>query len=193
MVSWLALTACSMLHQPLIVAELEPRDVRPAVEVVLRGDGLDAPLQVTLQAEDTVEPVVLQTQSPNEVRFQVPPVPAGAWVVVVERGEERFELDLTVLPEPVEAPCARPYKANTNLSLAEEEAVIERFHPDGRREREVLPFGRIERLSIETTPACSAIYVHLKDGERILFEDGPTSLEARATTLASYFGKPLAP
>lgn len=96
-----------------------------------------------------------------------------------------------------EAPCAGGYEANTQLALAKEQVVVDRFYDDGRRETVRVPLDAVDRLAVESIPqgdgrACSVIWLHRTDGSRLIFDDdAEADLTPRARELGAAMGRPV--
>lgn len=193
MVHWL-LFSCTWFETPLEVHGVEPSRAQSGERVAVHGAGFDGPLSVELANGEPLETV--QIRSTDSLELEVPRLPAGSHDLIVRRGDQRGRISLEVLPPPPEEPCARGYQANTELSLQRGEAVVVRFHPDGRTERETVAIEDVEAV-VYSTPggedgtACSAIHLLRTDGREVLFEDGTSSLEARARTLGDFLRRPV--
>lgn len=96
---------------------------------------------------------------------------------------------------PVERPTADPrpcdpgWSANTQVSVPGGVAVVERF--DGRRRvgQLVVPLDEVVGLEHERVAhRCSAIYLHLADGRRLLFDAAHVDLGPRTLRLAELVG-----
>jgi hypothetical protein len=190
------LAACTWSSPTFHVDSVEPVEARPGDTVTIRGGGLVPPLVITLERQGWQHVVVPALADEEEVAFVVPEAPVGTHTLGVQQGTRRQTVGLTVLAAPPETPCARPYEANTELSLPEGVATVVRFHPDGQTERVTTAIEEIETLEVSFTPdadgpGCGAIHLRLRDGSRLLFEDGPRRLDARAATLGTYLDKPV--
>jgi len=157
--------------------------------VILTGTGLKK-ASGSLRGGSKVHELSLQVTE-NTASFAMPDLPPGSYILHLTLDEQQFNERLVMLGEIPEVPCARAYSVNTNVSLKKELAVIDRFFPDGRKERVETPFSMIERVEYSHTDACSAIIFRLKNGSALLYEDGPNPLKERAQTLASYLQREL--
>lgn len=192
---WFAIIGCSSFDAPFAVQGARPDRAVSGTTIQVQGEGFIAPVEAFLEREGSQHRVDPRVDDRQSLHFDVPALPAGPYTMVVQQAGQRGQLPFVVLPAPPETPCKRPYQANTELSLSEGVAVIVRFHPDGRTERERIRIDTIEALEVQSFPQdgslCSAIHLLRTDGTRVLFEDGPTSLAERAKTLGGFLGKPV--
>ncbi len=200
---WLALVfACAT--DP-VVSGVDPASVIAGGAVKVSGEGFAEGAQVALIGPSG--PVALDQVTIRGVvvaEVTVPPtVPAGTYDVSVtvdgRTGVASGALEVTA--PPVEVPCAGDYQANTQLSLAREVIVIDRFFLKGPRkdERETLrvSLGDIEGVEYELVKMddgrlCSVIFVRKDDGSRVMFDDDTeVDLKDRAYRLSRDIGKPV--
>ena len=103
---------------------------------------------------------------------------------------------LTVMANDVEAPCLGLFTANTQLSLARELVVVDRFYKNGERETLRIPIPEVEQVEYELVKMdngdlCSVIYMRKKDGRRVIFDDDTRlNLRPRAYKLGNVMGRP---
>lgn len=193
---WTLLFACGAAPQ---LSSVDPAESLPGAPLKILGSDLAEPVSVQLvQGEQTVAmaaefrgPVLLEGTLPDDL-------PAGSWTVRVDSGGTVVELvdALTITAAEVEAPCAGKWKANTQLSLARELVVIDRFYDDGERETLRIPIPEVEQVEYELVKLdgdqlCSVIYMKKKDGTRVSFDDDTRlNLEPRAYKLGNVMKKP---
>lgn len=206
----LALVGCSTPPQ---VTSVDPAEALVGSELKILGEAFPADATVWLvQGDDEVQVADATFRGAVLIEGTVPAeLASGAWTVQVRGGGSVAALPdaLTVLaPEP-EVPCSGAFKANTQLSLARELVVIDRFYEDGERETLRIPIPEIERLeyelvALEGKPAegeaadeppaqalCSVIYMKRSDGRRVVFDDDTRlNLEPRAYKLGNRMKKP---
>lgn len=96
-----------------------------------------------------------------------------------------------------EVPCGGGYETNTQLALAKQLVVVDRFYEDGRRQTLRVPLGEVDHVQIERVPRatgglCSVVWLHKTDGTRLIFDDdADADLTGRARHLAVSMGRPL--
>lgn len=86
-------------------------------------------------------------------------------------------------------PCDPAWSTNTRVSVPGGVAVVERF--DGRRlvGQVVVPLDQVVGLEHQRVAhRCNAIYLHLADGRRLLFDDAHVDLGPRTHRLAELVG-----
>ena len=180
---------------------VEPTQVPAGEQLTLHGKNL-AHLQVTALLRDAGGHLFALDQAmvtDRSVSAHVPLLTApGPYDVVVTDGHATVTLDdaLTVERPTQEVPCSGAYTANTQLSLARQTIVIDRFHRNGERETLRIPIGDVERIEYTKTTTdkvfCSAIFLVQKTGVRVLFDDDTAlDLQDRAQKMAKDLGKPL--
>lgn len=192
---WLCIAGCGRWEAELVVADVVPEVLHRGDEVRVRGEGFDAHTTVAFKSGSEVTPLSVSLEGDTLVG-SMPPLPEGAYSLIVSRGDRRVVVPVEVRAA-VEAPCGRTYTANTQVSLAEGLAIIDRFHADGSRERVETPIADIVELRYVESPltegrVCSAILLKKSDGATLLFEDAIDSpLRARAETLSRFLEKRL--
>jgi len=190
--------ACGWLDPDLSVSAVQPDELRVGTEVQILGQGFSPSVEVEMLGEGFSEPlegVILKGDRLIEGR--IPELAPGTYELVVSRGEERAVASMVVRAEVRERPCARGYQVNTQLSLPDGLAIIDRFYADGKRERIETPLTEIERIEylvsqMEDGRRCTAIVLRKTDGAALLYEDDRTDLRERAETLARFMEKELA-
>lgn len=192
----LVFAACTT---PPRVDAVDPSAVQPgqAVSVLGEGFGEDAIVELVLDGASTsleatkrTGSIVLEVEVPAEAA-------AGMYAVRVRSGGKAASLDkaLTVEAAAVEIPCGGTYTANTQLSLAREVVVIDRFYTDGARQTLRLPIPTIEQVEYELVRGedgrlCSAIFMRRDRGDRVLFDDDrELDLKDRAFKMGQAMGK----
>jgi hypothetical protein len=194
-----ALAACSLFEAELEVGGVHPTELRGGAHFAVDGAGFDGRVQVWLHGADgDLRVDGVEVLGADRLRGRLPAVGPGAYALVFTRGDQVVARDVRVQGEVAEAPCARPYQANTQLSLADGLAIVDRFYADGKRERVATPLGEIRRLeyvdaALSGGRTCSAILLRKLDGAAVVYEDDEdSSLLERAETLALYMRKDLA-
>jgi len=124
---------------------------------------------------------------------------AGTYTVGIKQDGAVASLPgvLTVEKVKADTPCAGEYTANTQLSLARKEVVLDRFYREGERETLRIPLREIERVEYELVKTakgtlCSVIFMRTSKGERVMFDDDEkVELKERAYKLGQSMGKPV--
>lgn len=192
---WLTtVVGCLLWKEPdLVVQPLASQFVSPGEAVQLGVDGIDDQVRVYLRSPDGTEVEVPAALADEGLELTVPRTRAGAYVLVIRRGDEEDFQPLTIADADGERPCRRSYLANTGISTIDGVGYVERFYPDGRRERVEIALAEVEQLeyAYDAAQPCAAILMRRTDGTALLFEDGAEPLLDRARVLATYVGKPL--
>lgn len=192
---WFALIAgCVLTKEPdLVVGPLDSHLVTPGEDVQLFGDGLDAQVQVVLRADDGTEIPVQASVQGDDLRLTVPDSAPGAYTLVIRRGEDEDTQVITIADPADERPCQRRYQANTGIDAIKGIGFVDRFYPDGRRERVEIPLVEVQQLeyAYDDAAPCAAIRFRKTDGSAVLFEDSDQPLAKRALTLGEFTGKPV--
>ncbi len=178
------LQGCGAVPEVVLV---EPTEVLAGETVRVVGQRLGAVGlrlgSVALRTED---------RGPTSVLGRVPDsAPPGHFRLdVLDRsGAHPTELSVTVISD---RPCAAEFRSNTKLSVARQAVVLDRFWPDGRRQRWTLEGADLARIEVESTPGCSAIFLRRKAGGRLLYDDDATEdLVERAYTVAEMLNLPV--
>lgn len=195
MVWMLGMLGCVLWKEPdLVVRPLASQFVSPGEALQLGVDGLDEQVRVYLRSPDGAEiEVPSSVIDSDSLQLTVPKTQSGAYTLVIRRGEEEDIQPLTIAAPDDERPCRRAYQANTGISSVEGTGYVERFYPDGRREREEIVLSEIEQLeyAFDSAQPCAAILFRRTDGSALLFEDGAEPMLDRARTLSEFVGKPL--
>lgn len=195
MVFLLAAIGCGSAPE-VTLRSVTPASVSPGSAVELRGDGLGPGTVFWLQGPRGDVPLPVRWEG-DGVHAIVPELPPGVWSVLAMRGPGTASAPLEIVRSPDEAPCARPYQANTQLSVADGLAVVDRFYADGTRERVETRLGEIARLELLAIARpdgsiCSAILLRRTDGVAVIYEDDDgVDLRPRAETLARFMAKDL--
>ncbi|MCB9679236.1 MAG: hypothetical protein H6737_29300 [Alphaproteobacteria bacterium] len=197
MVWLLTVLGCSWFEPELSVETVQPAELRVGTEIQVVGTGFSPEIAVSLDVHGEAVPLDgFQVKGERLVEGRVPDIEAGSFDLVVSRGDDVVRFPLVVRAEVEETPCHRGYQANTQLSVPDRMAVIERFYADGKRERVETPLADIERVELQVSELdgkrCSAIVLRKTDGMALLFEDDAGDLRARAETLARFMEKDLA-
>lgn len=188
------LNACFMSKEPdLVVGPLTSQFVQAGEDLALDVDGLYEDVVVVLLGTDGREVTIEARHSFDTVHMTIPDVPPGPYTLIIRRGTEEDRQPLNIADPNDERPCQRDYLANTSVSRTANLSFVDRFYPDGRRERVEIALTDIEQLeyAFDEELHCAAILFRKTDGSSVLFEDSSTSLLERAQTLADYTGKPL--
>ena len=193
----LLLLACNSGPQ---VTGLDRADVHPGESFRLAGEGFSGEIDVFVTSSSTeptrLEGVLLVDGTTVEAR--VPEgLAVGAYSVGVRQDgvDVLFDGQLQVSPVPDDQPCSGEYTANTQLSLARKLVVVDRFFRAGERETVRVELEDIDKIDYElqqldTGERCSAIFLHLADGRRIIFaDDTSVELKDRAYKLGRDVGK----
>jgi len=144
-------------------------------------------------------PLVVHRDSTEQLEAKLPArVRRGQWTLVVGRsGQSVWLVDAVHVVPPREEPaCTDAYTANTEISLARGEVVIDRYYPNGDKEHVRLGLDDVRRVELEHAQhadgPCNAIYLRTEDGRRVVFHDDRTAdLRGRAWRVAQSMGKEL--
>jgi len=91
--------------------------------------------------------------------------------------------------DPTERPCDPALSTNTRVSVPTGVAVVDRFSGPRRVDHLVVPLDEVVGLEHRRLPhRCSASYLHLADGRRLLFDDAAVDLGPRTQRLAELVG-----
>ncbi|MFK7928306.1 MAG: IPT/TIG domain-containing protein [Myxococcota bacterium] len=190
--------ACST---PPTVTGVDPSEGPAGTEFKIIGTGFSGETTVFLASEGDSfrQPLALTSQDAVVMSSKIPEsVAAGTYTVVVAQGgvEVHAVGGFVVTPVVVDQPCARTYTANTMVSLATKEVVVDRFHLDDRRETLRVSLDDVQAVDFEKIAVegglCSVIYLRQTSGERLPFQDDvKVDLKARAYRLGQELGKPV--
>lgn len=188
-----------------VVSGVDPASVEPGATVVVTGENFAEGATVALSGPGgdvgldsvVVKGVIL---AEGKVPDTVAPGTYDLKVTVDGRtGVRAGALEVVKLPD--EVPCGGMYHANTQLSLAREVIVIDRFYQkgprDGERETLRLPLDELtgveyELVKMDDGTLCSVIFVRHKDGHRVMFDDDTeVDLKDRAYRMSRDIGKPI--
>lgn len=184
-----------------VVVSVDPVEV-PAGEIVrVHGENFGQPVQVALKTDDGLVVALedISVLGPGEIAATVPlRTSPGQYdvVVTVEGLAHGMPRGLVVGRPREDAPCSGEYTANTQLSLVRKQVVIDRFHRDGERETLHIAADDVERIEYERRPieaggSCAVIWLRLKDGGRVVFDDDlAIDLEDRARRMSGDLDKP---
>lgn len=184
---------------------VEPGQVHPGERIEILGERLPSTGAPFVIGEGDPAPVALLAEPgapEGRLRAQVPAgLPPGRYTVGVRAGETDALLPvaLVVVPLPLDTPCSGAYTTNTQLSLAQKRIVLDRFHRNGERETVEVKLDDVQRVAHERVEhpqrgACEAIWLHTRDGRRLLFDDDAVvDLEPRARRVAASIGRPFGP
>ena len=189
------LAGCST--SPPTVAQVDPTEAAPGADITVLGSGFTSASSLTLETAERRIPVQTRDISAVTILGVLPEdLPAGAYDVVVTEAEQsaRVTAGLTVKVIPDDAPCSVDYTANTQLSLAREVAVVDRFYRSGERETIRVALSDVDKVEYELVRTdrglCSAIYLKRNDGGRTLFADDlEVDLKQRAYRIGNDIGK----
>ena len=190
------LIACGSAPQ---IQSIDPKEALPGATLKILGADIVAPVSVSLVQGEQSVPMAAELRGPVLVEGTLPAeLAAGTWTVRLDSAGTVVELAdaLTITAVAVEEPCAGKWKANTQLSLARDLVVIDRFYEDGERETLRVPIPEIEQVEYELVQLpeeklCSVIYMKKKDGTRVAFDDDTRlNLEPRAYKLGNVMKKP---
>ena len=144
----------------------------------------------------------LSIASPTELSGTVPdsvkPGPADL-VVQSPGGQAALPKAYTLsIPEPEGPPCKSKERRMTSIGTQKDVVKIDRY-PEGKDEpvRSQYPVRDIDRVLLENTlmdadERCSAIYLGLKSGGRVLFDaDSSMDLRTQAQKIGNGLGKPV--
>lgn len=144
----------------------------------------------------------LTIASPTELSGTVPAaVKVGPADLVVQSpgGQAALPKAYTLsIPEPEGPPCRSKERRMTSIGTQKDVVKIDRY-PEGQDEpvRSQYPVRDIERVLLENTmmdgdERCSAIYLGLRAGGRVLFDaDSSTDLRGQAQKIGNGLGKPV--
>ncbi len=200
--SHLALLLLWACGSPPVIQSVDPTEALGGSTLKILGADFPEGATVALVQGETVVgigdakvlgPVLIEGTLPDGIA-------GGVWTVRVSHGDLNIDLAdaLTVVVPEVEAPCSGEFTANTQLSLARELVVVDRFYKDERRETLRIPIPEIEQVEYELVKLdddqlCSVIYMKKKDGQRVVFDDDTRlNLKPRAYKLANVMKKPAA-
>lgn len=196
--AWFLLAvACSGTPQ---IASVSTPEVSGGQSVAVEGRGFVPGMAARLQtAGDDPVPLVVAVESRRALTARLPSwVRPGVYDLVLERAGEVTLAPgaVTVISPREEIACAGEYTANTELSLARAQVVIERYYRDGDRETVTVPLEQVTRIEYEMSDdaqgPCSAVFLRTDDGRRIVFHDDRTvDLRDRAWRVATTMGKEL--
>ena len=193
----LLLLACNSGPQ---VTGLDRPEVHPGESFRLAGEGFSGEVNVFVKS-GSMEPTRLEGVTLVDGTTVEARVPAGLAVgsyrvgVRQEGVDVLFDGSLEVTPVPDDQPCSGEYTANTQLSLARKLVVVDRFFRAGERETVRVELEDIDKIDYElqqldSGERCSAIFLHLADGRRIVFaDDRAIELKDRAYKLGQDIGK----
>ena len=188
------LNACFMSKEPdLVVRPLTSQFVQAGESLSLDVDGLYEDVVVVLRDAEGQETPIEARIAFDTMHMTIPAVAPGPYTLIIRRGAEEDRQPLTIADPNDERPCQRGYLVNTSVSRPANLSVVERFYPDGRRERVEIALTDVEQLeyAFDEELPCAAILFRKTDGTAVLFEDGVVPLLERARTLSDYTGKPL--
>lgn len=179
------------------IRAVEPPEVPAGDPVVIRGDDLGTGCAVSVVDAKGVETELLATGDIGDdgtCAMRVPKTLApGVYTVRLLAGDAMASAPEALIvdrPRADEA-CTGKFTTNTQVSLAKGEIAIDRFYGDGNRETNTIPLSTVERVEYEERPTCCAVFLRTSDSRRVLYNDGPSSLEERAKTLARTIDRPL--
>ena len=142
--------------------------------------------------------IVSPTELSGTVPTSVKPGPADL-VVQSPGGQAALPKAYTLsLPAPKGPPCKSKERRMTSIGTQKDVVKIDRY-PEGQDEpvRSQYPVRDIERVLLENTlmdgdARCSAIYLGLRSGGRVLFDaDSSTDLRSQAQKIGNGLGKPV--
>ena len=177
---------------------VSPNDVVGPEVISIKTTGIHGLLEVRLRQGARVIPLGAghpESEGVYTVTLPVDRPPSGSYdLEATYRGSTlTLHPGIRVLSAPEIVPCAHTFQSNTHVSIADATVTIDRYFPGGRKEQLVYALGQIESvryLEMGDTP-CSAVYLTMKDGQAVLFEDGTHSLRQRAEAVAQFMKWPL--
>ncbi len=183
------LLACS---EPPVITGVSPASLQPGDMLVVNGARLESGAKVSLVGAGATTPPVL-FRGPERLEVTLPDLEPGSYRIVVDlpSGTRLEAGSVEVLSLSAEIPCGGRYSTNTELSHKKKIVAVERFFPDGKRERTEIPLSEISSVNAIRTPLpdgrlCSQVWMLKKDGSRLLFDDDAAiDLEPRARRLAA--------
>lgn len=175
-----------------VISGVDPAEALPGDTVKVMGENFGEGVSVTIAGQPATTralgPVLLEVDLPEGVE-------PGETQLVVTVGDQSSSQAFTVAEVKEDVPCAGAYTANTQLSLAREVVVIDKFFKDETRETLRIPIGEISQVEYEliakdTDKPCSVIFVRTEDGQRHMFDDDhDVDLKERAYSMARDMGK----
>lgn len=183
--------------EPPVVTGVAPSSVQPGDMLVVSGERLAPTARVSLVGAGATNPAIVH-RGPHRLELTIPELEPGPYRVVVDMPSgERVEAGaVEVLSLSAEIPCGGRYSTNTELSHRRKLVAIERFFPDGKRDRVEIPLADIASVLALRAPladgrSCSQVWMVKKDGSHVLFDDDDAiDLEVRAKRLAGEVGLP---
>jgi len=196
----LALLALWGCGSPPTITSIDPTEALPGATLKILGENFADPVTVQLVQGDQTVAVPAEVRGPILIEGTLPSdLAAGSWTVSVDSAGTLASLSdaLTITAVEVETPCGGKYKANTQLALARDLVVIDRFYDGGERETMRIGVPEIDQVEYELVKLgeetlCSVIYMRKKDGTRVSFDDDTRlNLEPRAYKLGNVMKKPV--
>lgn len=187
---WLWTLACANPE----IAAWEPVSVPAGEPWVLRGQDLSGPCRgdlvdasgasAALVGGTVGEDGTCALRIPRDLR-------PGDYQAAVFVGDTQRRGVLGVERPLEESACTGAFTANTRVSRARAEVVLERFYTDGWRDDLHVAIADVERVEYEERDDCGAVFLRRRDQTRVLYLDGPPPLDERAKTLARTVDRPL--
>lgn len=199
MTAALLLFALACTPDPPTVSGIEPAIGPAGTPVTITGanfaDGTTARIGgQTLDGLDITSPSSLSGTVPTTVK----PGPADL-VVQSPGGQAAMPKAFTLaIPEPEGPPCESKERRMTSIGTQKDVVKIDRY-PEGEDQpvRSQYPVRDIARVELENTMMgedgrCSAVYLGLKSGGRVLFDaDDSMDLRGQAQKIGNGLGKPV--
>lgn len=199
MTAAILLFALACTPDPPTVSGIDPASGPAGTTVTVTGanfgEGTTARLGgQTLDELSITGPTTLSGKVPAAVK----PGPADL-VVQTPGGQAALPKAYTLsIPEPEGPPCKSKERRMTSIGTQKDVVKIDRY-PDGQDEpvRSQYPVRDIARVLLENTVGegderCSAIYLGLKSGGRVLFDaDSTMDLRGQAQKIGNGLGKPV--
>jgi hypothetical protein len=193
------LFALACTPEPPTVSGITPASGPAGTAVTITGSNFAEGTTARLGGQTLDE---LSITSPTELSGKVPAsVKPGPTDLVVQSpgGQAAISKAYTLsIPEPEGPPCKSKERRMTSIGTQKDVVKIDRY-PDGQDEpvRSQYPVRDIERVLLENTmmdgdERCSAIYLGLKAGGRVLFDaDSSMDLRGQAQKIGNGLGKPV--
>ncbi len=198
MLSLILAVACSSGPE---LKGVDPVVANPGQSIALLGDDFADDAEAFLQKGEGAPATAFsftEVKGPVLVHATVPEGQTpGVYTVGIKQdsGVSTLPGVLTIEAVKADTPCAGEYTANTQLSLARKEVVVDRFYREGERETLKIPLRDIQRVEYELVKMpdgelCSVIFMRKTDGDRVMFDDDKeVDLRERAYKLGQSMGK----
>lgn len=199
MTAALLLLAVACSPEPPTVSAIDPATGPAGTVIVVTGANFPEGTTARLGGREVED---LSIRSPTSLSGRVPasvkPGPADL-VVQSPGGQAAMARAFTLtLPEPDGPPCRSKERRMTSIGTQKDVVKVDRY-PEGHDApvRAQYPVRDIKRVELENTlmdedGRCSAIYLGMKSGDRVLFDaDDTTDLRGQAQKIGNGLGKPV--